>query len=95
MLGTLLVAKLGWEVDMQINKMDDQQRRHLHRSGAPQKDGNLILQKSKEPEAQALMLADGKRQEDLERDPANGKGKLMLTKKWKRKTKMNKKIEKK
>uniref|UniRef100_A0A915JYL1 Uncharacterized protein n=1 Tax=Romanomermis culicivorax TaxID=13658 RepID=A0A915JYL1_ROMCU len=41
MLGILLVAKLRWEVDMQIDKVDDQRRRHLHRSGAPQKDGML------------------------------------------------------
>uniref|UniRef100_A0A915K7A4 Uncharacterized protein n=1 Tax=Romanomermis culicivorax TaxID=13658 RepID=A0A915K7A4_ROMCU len=30
MLGILLLAKLRWEVDMQIKKMDDQRRRYLH-----------------------------------------------------------------
>uniref|UniRef100_A0A915IQ05 Uncharacterized protein n=1 Tax=Romanomermis culicivorax TaxID=13658 RepID=A0A915IQ05_ROMCU len=39
MLGTLLMAKLRWEVDMQIDKVDDQWCRHLHGSRAPQKDG--------------------------------------------------------
>uniref|UniRef100_A0A915KRB6 Uncharacterized protein n=1 Tax=Romanomermis culicivorax TaxID=13658 RepID=A0A915KRB6_ROMCU len=31
-------GKLRQEIAMQIDELDDQQRRHLHRSGAPQKD---------------------------------------------------------
>uniref|UniRef100_A0A915HYQ6 Uncharacterized protein n=1 Tax=Romanomermis culicivorax TaxID=13658 RepID=A0A915HYQ6_ROMCU len=40
LLGSLLVAKLPWEVDMQIGKVDDQRGRHLHRDGTPQKEEN-------------------------------------------------------
>uniref|UniRef100_A0A915JSB5 Uncharacterized protein n=1 Tax=Romanomermis culicivorax TaxID=13658 RepID=A0A915JSB5_ROMCU len=36
--GKLGVAgKLQWEINMQIDELDDQGHRHLHRSGAPQR----------------------------------------------------------
>uniref|UniRef100_A0A915HPI1 Uncharacterized protein n=1 Tax=Romanomermis culicivorax TaxID=13658 RepID=A0A915HPI1_ROMCU len=65
MLGTLLLAKLRWEVDMQIEKVDDQRCRHSHGNRVPQKDKNSLLWKSEGPKAQALTLIDVKRQEDL------------------------------
>uniref|UniRef100_A0A915JK55 Uncharacterized protein n=1 Tax=Romanomermis culicivorax TaxID=13658 RepID=A0A915JK55_ROMCU len=36
-------GKPHWEIAMQIDEMDDQRHRHLHRSGAPQKDQKMII----------------------------------------------------
>uniref|UniRef100_A0A915IBR1 Uncharacterized protein n=1 Tax=Romanomermis culicivorax TaxID=13658 RepID=A0A915IBR1_ROMCU len=30
-------------MDMQIDELDDQQCRHLHRSGAPQREGSEVI----------------------------------------------------
>uniref|UniRef100_A0A915IR98 Uncharacterized protein n=1 Tax=Romanomermis culicivorax TaxID=13658 RepID=A0A915IR98_ROMCU len=38
-VGYPVVGKLRWEVDMQINKLDDQLCRHLHSIAAPQREG--------------------------------------------------------
>uniref|UniRef100_A0A915HSS4 Uncharacterized protein n=1 Tax=Romanomermis culicivorax TaxID=13658 RepID=A0A915HSS4_ROMCU len=76
----MLVAKLRWEVDMQIDKVDYHQCRHLHRSGVPQKDKRELLMsnkaftslhmiqypnRSEKLKAQVPMLADVKQQEDF------------------------------
>uniref|UniRef100_A0A915HM32 Uncharacterized protein n=1 Tax=Romanomermis culicivorax TaxID=13658 RepID=A0A915HM32_ROMCU len=58
MLGTLLMAKLRWEVDMQIDKVDDQLCRHLHRSGAPQKDGKAIFHLERRVKGPGAPLAE-------------------------------------
>uniref|UniRef100_A0A915HHM0 Uncharacterized protein n=1 Tax=Romanomermis culicivorax TaxID=13658 RepID=A0A915HHM0_ROMCU len=34
-------GKLGWEIAVQIQELDNQRPRHLHRNGAPQKDQKL------------------------------------------------------
>uniref|UniRef100_A0A915K9S3 Uncharacterized protein n=1 Tax=Romanomermis culicivorax TaxID=13658 RepID=A0A915K9S3_ROMCU len=36
-------GKSPWEIAMQIEKMDDQWCRHLHRSGDPKKDQNVMI----------------------------------------------------
>uniref|UniRef100_A0A915HFV8 Uncharacterized protein n=1 Tax=Romanomermis culicivorax TaxID=13658 RepID=A0A915HFV8_ROMCU len=66
MLGTLLMAKLQWEVDMQIDKVDDQWCRHLHRSGALQKNRNSIFQLGQSAKGPpGAPLAYAKQQEDF------------------------------
>uniref|UniRef100_A0A915K0C2 Uncharacterized protein n=1 Tax=Romanomermis culicivorax TaxID=13658 RepID=A0A915K0C2_ROMCU len=69
--GTLLMAKLQWEVDMQIKKMEEQGCRHLHRSLALQKEenDNLIFRLEQRAKGLGATLADVRLQEDLFRDP--------------------------
>uniref|UniRef100_A0A915IYG8 Uncharacterized protein n=1 Tax=Romanomermis culicivorax TaxID=13658 RepID=A0A915IYG8_ROMCU len=46
-------GKLHQEIDMQIDKLDDQRRRHLHRSAAPKKDQKIRpTDRSEGPKAQ-------------------------------------------
>uniref|UniRef100_A0A915JIU7 Uncharacterized protein n=1 Tax=Romanomermis culicivorax TaxID=13658 RepID=A0A915JIU7_ROMCU len=47
--GHPVAGKLRWEIDMQIKKLDDQRRRHLHRSGAPQREGMLASNNKSSP----------------------------------------------
>uniref|UniRef100_A0A915JYG6 Uncharacterized protein n=1 Tax=Romanomermis culicivorax TaxID=13658 RepID=A0A915JYG6_ROMCU len=37
-VGQRVAGKLRWEIDMQIKELDDQRCKHLHRSGAPQRE---------------------------------------------------------
>uniref|UniRef100_A0A915J5Q3 Uncharacterized protein n=1 Tax=Romanomermis culicivorax TaxID=13658 RepID=A0A915J5Q3_ROMCU len=41
---------------MQIDELDDQQHRHLHRSGAPQREGSKYILASKKPLPSTLVL---------------------------------------
>uniref|UniRef100_A0A915IYB3 Uncharacterized protein n=1 Tax=Romanomermis culicivorax TaxID=13658 RepID=A0A915IYB3_ROMCU len=56
--GHPVAGKLPWEIDMQIDELDDQRPRHLHRSGAPRKDenDNSRIIWSEGPKAQAPCL---------------------------------------
>uniref|UniRef100_A0A915JCX4 Uncharacterized protein n=1 Tax=Romanomermis culicivorax TaxID=13658 RepID=A0A915JCX4_ROMCU len=57
-VGHPVAGKLQWEIDMQIEELDDQQHKHLHRDGGPQRDKNDIMLASNKPLPSKLGLKE-------------------------------------
>uniref|UniRef100_A0A915J9Q9 Uncharacterized protein n=1 Tax=Romanomermis culicivorax TaxID=13658 RepID=A0A915J9Q9_ROMCU len=62
-------GKSHWEITMQIDNLDDRQRKHLHRNGGPKKRPKVILasnptdrqeQRAKGPGASLLTASSGR-----------------------------------
>uniref|UniRef100_A0A915HMW4 Ribosomal protein S14 n=1 Tax=Romanomermis culicivorax TaxID=13658 RepID=A0A915HMW4_ROMCU len=67
---------------MQIKELDDQRHKHLHRSGAPWKDGNMTIRLEQRAKRPGALLADAKPRKTLTGilQARQGPGELLL--KW-------------
>uniref|UniRef100_A0A915KNL3 Transmembrane protein n=1 Tax=Romanomermis culicivorax TaxID=13658 RepID=A0A915KNL3_ROMCU len=64
-IGHPVAGKLPCEIDIQIEELDDQWRKHLHGIGAPQSEGNLTIRLKRRAKGPGTPLADAKHRKTL------------------------------